>query len=401
MRRILAEMATDREKKYALQEKVDELEITLRSAERDRDRNKEAKEIQDKRGKWLQDELDTKQQELQKFRTDKGEALRELQQKADDSTEEAEKKTGQLGAVRKQAEQAEAKIEQLETQLEEKKAALTEQDQRYTVDLIERKKLETIYEEAKKEAEGRLHEMTQAQKEAQVQAQRQVRQLEQKIKDAEIGAASWQEQVKQLGAQLKTAEAARSKPAPASPAAPADAAAGQPAAAAAGSGRLSDIFRENAELREKVGALKLETKRLNNYLSSILTELEQKAPILEEQRGTYERAVRSHTRKSKKLDEVTKKLDEQKQVCQAQVGRLEGELTTLRTTNANLERDAAELGQQVQQLHTARGQPTGGDDDIPTLAAQNRKMIARLHGLGPQHPYMGSSLSESSPSTID
>ena len=72
--------------------------------------------------------------------------------------------------------------------------------------------------------------------------------------------------------------------------------------------RISDVVAEKIQVESELRDVKLENKRLNNYLNSILVELEQKAPLINEQREAYEKAIRAHGRITTSLDETKQEL---------------------------------------------------------------------------------------------
>jgi chromosome segregation ATPase len=107
-----------------LQDKVEELQGGARTNQFELHRTKEAKELGDKHSAWLTEELEIKQKELAQLRSERSDSARDLQQKADDSAEEAAKLAGQAGVLRARADDAEQKTRQLELQLQAKTTAM-------------------------------------------------------------------------------------------------------------------------------------------------------------------------------------------------------------------------------------------------------------------------------------
>jgi nucleoprotein TPR len=352
-----------------------------------RDRNKEANELGAKHAAWLQEELDIKQKELQEFRTDKNTTQRELQQKADDSAEEAAKLAGQIGSLRARAEEAEAKLGQQNSELEEKTGRVASQEEAFQSELAAKSQLASAYKEAKDDAEVRVRQLTTVLSELQEQLAAKQAKHAAALEVAEGKAAGLAEQVKELTADLAAAVTATAATANAAAAAapatdpvPSASARGEPARSPSmdvefSGRRLSEVYSEHVVVKKQLREAELEKKRLNNYLESILAELEQKAPMLAEQHAEFERAIKSHGR-------ITLQLQEEKQtVLQLQKAKrdLEAELAESGQQHAGLLRTTEALSLQVQRLEASRG--SGAAAAVPSLQEQNRQLLTKVHGL--------------------
>ena len=303
--------------RHELQDKVDELQKASRTAQFELHRANEAKELGEKHTAWLTDELDIKQKELSQLRTERADSTRDLQQKADDSAEEAAKLAGQIGVLRASAEAAEKKTQQLELELQGKLTALQEQEDCFKSDLGAREQLEKVLKEGLKDAESKVKEVTEVLKKQQEQMVGKERLHAEAQEKAGRANAELQQQLEAAKAQVVEA----AKAAKAAPAAAAAAAAPVPAAAAAAAlsdasntvvggadVRMSEVMAAKIGVENELREVKLENKRLNNYLNSILVELEQKAPLINEQREAYEKAIRAHGRITTSLDETKQEL---------------------------------------------------------------------------------------------
>jgi nucleoprotein TPR len=82
-----------------------------------------------------------------------------------------------------------------------------------------------------------------------------------------------------------------------------------------------------------------ENRRLNNYLNQILQEIEEKAPLIEEQRREWDRAIRQHEQLSTNLEHALR--DNEK---------LTIELNLLHKQKSSLSQECEDLAQQVQIL---------------------------------------------------
>ena len=302
--------------RHELQDKVDELQKASRTAQFELHRANEAKELGEKHTAWLTDELDIKQKELSQLRTERADSTRDLQQKADDSAEEAAKLAGQIGVLRASAEAAEKKTQQLELELQGKLTALQEQEDCFKSDLGAREQLEKVLKEGLKDAESKVKEVTEVLKKQQEQMVGKERLHAEAQQKAGRANAELQQQLEAAKAQVVEA----AKAAKAAPAAAAAATAPVPAAAAAALSdasntvvggadvRMSEVMAAKIGVENELREVKLENKRLNNYLNSILVELEQKAPLINEQREAYEKAIRAHGRITTSLDETKQEL---------------------------------------------------------------------------------------------
>jgi nucleoprotein TPR len=375
--------------RHDLQEELDKAQGTLRTAQFDLHRVTEAKELSEKHSAWLTEELETKQKELAQLRAETGSSSVELQQKADDAAEEATKLAGQVGALQSRAEGQEQRIMQLERQVQEKSNSLQEHQDRFTSDLMAREQLEKLLKESLADSEAKVKELTSTAQMLHDRTGTQDKQHTDALDAARQKQAQLEEELKAARAELAAAAAAPKTAAAAAPAAE-SAPAPKPAAAlpndssGAPGMRISDVVAEKIQVESELRDVKLENKRLNNYLNSILIELEQKAPQINEQREAYEKAVRSHARMATQL-EGAKQASREASAVNAQ---LQSEVQDKLRLVANLEATNAALGLQIQRLEAARQPPHkdgnaggGRQDDIPTLQMQNQELLKQSASL--------------------
>ena len=292
--------------RHDLQDKVEELQGAARTSQFELHRTKEEKDAGDKHSAWLTEELEIKQKELTQLRAERTDSSRELQQKADDSAEEAAKLAGQVGVLRARADDAEQKTRQLEVQLQGRLSAMQDQEEHFKSDLAAREQLEKLLKDGMSDAELKLKQVTDAAK-----------MLQERIVNQDRQHAEEQESMSQkyagLAQQLKAAqaEATKSAAAPAAqlalPSKPAAQIVAPEVATDPTGVRISDVsplrnlpllvmsrsfptdclcvqlMGEKIAVENELRECKLENKRLNNYLNSILVELEAKAPLINEQ----------------------------------------------------------------------------------------------------------------------
>merc|ERR1740129_2568385 len=102
---------------------------------------------------------------------------------------------------------------------------------------------------------------------------------------------------------------------------------------------ITGIYSQMVTLSEELALEKEENKRLNLYLDQILLEIEERAPMLKQQREDYERAVGA-------VAGLTEQLESARE--EAELRR--GEAEEFRRTNASLEKDRNRLETMVQDL---------------------------------------------------
>uniref|UniRef100_A0A915K217 Uncharacterized protein n=1 Tax=Romanomermis culicivorax TaxID=13658 RepID=A0A915K217_ROMCU len=141
-----------------------------------------------------------------------------------------------------------------------------------------------------------------------------------------------------------------------------------PGAAAAGrlikSGQsLTQIYREHLKLVEELDQQKLENKRLEQYFRELVQDIEEKAPILKQQQNEYYRTV-DH------LEQVKMQLTAQQDDYQRLLNEKDANLRQLTFAKAELERfqrDNADLTSQVRELLQCIEKVRRGDYDAVTV----------------------------------
>jgi nucleoprotein TPR len=157
--------------------------------------------------------------------------------------------------------------------------------------------LEKVLREGLADSEDKLKEMSSASKLLHTRLTEQTKKVSEAHGAAQLEQARLEGELKVAKAQVTAKEGDVMPTAAAtSLAVLAPAAFATPAAGDVDSARISEIVGEKIALETELRQQKLDNKRLNNYLNAILVELEQKAPLINEQREAYEKAVRSHAR---------------------------------------------------------------------------------------------------------
>ena len=106
---------------------------------------------------------------------------------------------------------------------------------------------------------------------------------------------------------------------------------------------VTGIYSQMVSLQEELAVEKEENKRLNLYLDQILLEIEERAPMLKQQREDYERAVAAVGG----LTEQLEKAREEAELRRHEAGEAKRASKGLENDRARLETMAADLGKQV------------------------------------------------------
>ena len=135
---------------------------------------------------------------------------------------------------------------------------------------------------------------------------------------------------------------------------------------------VTGIYSQMVSLQEELTVEREENKRLNLYLDQILLEIEERAPMLKQQREDYERAVAAVGG----LTEQLEKAREEAELRRHEAGEAKRASKGLENDRARLETMAADLGKQVavlvREVEASRGPRTrsrssGGEDQQQPL----------------------------------
>eukprot|EP00741_Cyanophora_paradoxa_P000415 tig00000404_g406.t1 len=390
------------------------------------------KEVLSKHSQSLSEEISKKTAELQAIRGEKLAQVSELQKKLDTASSEAASSTQTANSYKERFEQQMKATEDKAKELQEERSARAAAEEQLKQELAAQRRLATLYKEDAEDSKKRLEELQSAVKEMQVAMRQQesggavaVEQAEASRREAEEKLRKTEEELVKLRARFAdalstvlavpggsgaaggevTAAAEGMPPAPALPVstpAPAPRASAfasparatpasedpgsaeaarrrtmmemSPAAATASAIQelsLVDLYTRYMDGQEALLKEKAENRRLNTYLSHILRELEQKAPLLQEQREEYARMQRMHAQIAARLETS---LQESKR-ARAEADDLEREKAVLQRENASLTKERGDLCRQVQHLlqtlhkHGLAGAPVAAAAIVRTTAA--------------------------------
>ncbi|XP_048581842.1 nucleoprotein TPR isoform X2 [Nematostella vectensis] len=119
---------------------------------------------------------------------------------------------------------------------------------------------------------------------------------------------------------------------------------------------LTEIYSQYVEVSDALQREKLENTRLNNYMDQILKEIEEKAPLLQQQKIDYERALHSVDGLTRRLDAA--RMENEKLLVSSEDARKMS--NHLRRENERLKTSITDLSQQVQVLLKECEEARGG-----------------------------------------
>ncbi|XP_040583624.1 nucleoprotein TPR [Lepeophtheirus salmonis] len=141
---------------------------------------------------------------------------------------------------------------------------------------------------------------------------------------------------------------------------------------------LTQIYAQLVAVNEELICEKDETQRLNTYLDQILAEIEERAPILKQQRDDYERAVSSVSRLTERIEEAQEEVDLRKREAEDATRRLGG----VKRENERLSQQVKDLSQQivtlvseVEALRSSGGSFMSGNRSLPVEAVDADSVI--------------------------
>jgi len=409
--------------------RVEEVEGRERAIEHREKRVEEERSLMQSQVQLLQTELDARCEEVLAAKRDAGRRLAEVTQDLAERSEEAEAAARREEVVREEANQQRVRAEQLAERLREARNSEGKLEENFRAELAAQTRLATLYQEHSKEGNAKTEELTSAVKELQgllAEADKKYAKLETGVNEAK----SKHEEVvtkkeETIGALKKELEAGNKliKTMKEKGLSEASIECLSPSAAQASkllkSGvTVTGIYSQMVGLGEELQAEKSETQRLNLYIEQILHEIEERAPLLKQQREDYEKAVAA-------VGGLTESLESARE--EVELRRSEAEEARRRLAGVERDRDrqtqqASDLGRQVatlvREVEASRGGArsslmdtssqalnTSNVDsviegrlltfrDVAELQERNIELVAVVRELSAQHEAQESSLVE-------
>ena len=382
----------------AAQEKVGTLQAEVDTAKLELGRLRQQKDLVERQNAWLQTELDARSADLLGVRKEASAAQLELQEVVDAQRERIHTLEGSAVAQAGQVKELQAEIDEQRRALKAIGDDATESAARTVKEIETQTRLAQLYKDSAEDAERKamgLEQLVEALRTAARKGrERNSSSLRKHAEDAEKALAALKtdmmRKVSELEGQLLDVSR-RQQPASDSPengtepsiSAPTPGAiAGvgrvSPAVAAAaflGEGKtMTDVYNELVGKDEALRQVNGEVHRLQAFMSQILLEIEQKAPLVAQQRKDYERALESH-------DDLSRRLE----IALRSAGRLERELES-----CTRERDAHAIDKHEQDRLIA-----DLNRQVQILLKENMKFGSKPRGVRGDRMLLSSSIGKS------
>jgi len=409
--------------------RVEEVEGRERAIEHREKRVEEERAMMQSQVQLLQTELDARCEEVLAAKRDAGKRLAEVTQDLAERSEEAEAAARREQVVRDEANQQRARAEQLAERLREARNSEGKMEENFRAELAAQTRLATLYQEHSKEGNAKTEELASAVKELQgllAEADKKYNKVEAESKEAKIKQeevlAKKEETIgalkKELEAGNKLIKTMREKGLSEASIECLSPSAAQASKLLKSGVTVTGIYSQMVGLGEELQAEKAETQRLNLYIEQILHEIEERAPLLKQQREDYEKAVAA-------VGGLTESLESARE--EVELRRSEAEEARRRLAGVERDRDrqaqqASDLGRQVttlvREVEASRGgaksslmdtssQPVDTSNvnsliegrlltfrDVAELQERNIELVAVVRELSAQHEAQESSLVE-------
>ena len=318
---------------------------------------------------WLNEELSTKSTVLLEDRKRASDEIVELRSKTTDLETSFEEKSVKNARLEKKLEEIQAKLIQSEEACVGVKKKASSQEVHFQKEIGTAKRLIDLYQESAERGKTKISELEGIVKELEVHMKQTAEAHAKALGASDTAKKQAQAEITALKDQLqRNLEAAsqgysphqppRSQVALATPVATTsdkDARAIQmlelsPAAAAATMLKegmsLTEMYGKYVEMSDAWRQERAAKNKLQSYLDTILSELERKAPLINEQKLEYERLLKSHNNLTKRLEDA---IGERRTLEAAALNGKKGQQRLLKERKA-LEQQTEDLSRQVQVL---------------------------------------------------
>ncbi|XP_020609857.1 nucleoprotein TPR-like isoform X1 [Orbicella faveolata] len=370
--------------KCEAQAKLDQIQSQETSFKFREKRIEQEKELIQRQNKWLSEELNSKTDELVKLRKEKSSQVLELQSQLDERTEEFLLSSLQLSHFKTSADtlkesntEMNKKVESYMQKLKEAREHFVKMEDHFKTELASQSKLAVLYKDSADEAKRKSEDLLTACEELQklLKESNEGRlDLDSRLSEQENSHAEkvreFEERISKLEKELENANdllaAARQRGnnstcTSVAPLTPEELSTLSPTAALTSSYMksgmtLTQIYSQYVEVQDALQQEKTENTRLKMYLDQILKEIEEKAPVLLQQKRDYEQALHSVDKLTKRLDVALMERDEHTVFVEEATKKSEH----LKRENDRLRNLSADLSQQVQVLLKECEEARGG-----------------------------------------
>ncbi|KAK9764735.1 Protein mlp1 [Basidiobolus ranarum] len=330
---------------------------------------------------WLTQELNTKTEEFGKYRREKTSQLSKLQNELDTAVDNEAVASQAASSAHRRFEEQTTKLEDAFAKIKELQNQLISEEENFKSEMATQIRLATLWEKSSNEAKERMSDLDEVISDLQ-------RSLEEKNEEFEYTVKKYTEENDSLREELNSAESQLEKlqielrraneilgtTVDLSDTEQSRIRAGLLSPTAAIASRLqksgksfTEVYSEYASLQEQLVNEKRETSRLNECLQQILQDIEERAPILQEQRREYERVCLEAAEISNQLNTLIAESDEMN------IKLEDAKLTSERfeRENLSLRQENRDLGRQVQALLREVERSKGMSDSFFNSSSNN------------------------------
>ncbi|XP_053710711.1 translocated promoter region b, nuclear basket protein isoform X2 [Synchiropus splendidus] len=380
--------------KIAMKMKLDELEAAEVRIKYKEKRMEQEKELLQNQTSWLNDELNSKSEELLSLSRQKGNEILELKCTLDNTKDELNRSQDQLTSLKTLNENLNKQNEALVIKLKEAKEQQATMEEKFRNELNANIKLSNLYKESAADSEAKSEELSRAVEELHKllkDAGEANKALEENLQEINCGKDKTVDELKEkiriLEKELENANDllsnSKQRVCSTSILTEEQVITMSPTAAVVSKikpgMKLTEIYSAYLENQEQLQLERLENKRVNKYLDDIVQEVEAKAPILKRQRDEHERMQKSVASLSAKLEQAVK-----------DVYRLQNETDEANKRSSVLERENQRCEIQIKdmtkqlrvlliELEEARGNHVLPDSEVSSANVSSTSELISQH----------------------
>ncbi|GAA5874743.1 hypothetical protein JCM8547_005199 [Rhodosporidiobolus lusitaniae] len=339
---------------------------------------------------FLTSELERSRSEWSSYRAEKHSQLVRLQSDLDARSVDAQAAQSSLETLKKAHEALKSRHEETLAELTSLKETAASNEQAFAGEVGSMRRLVELMEKREEERKKRIDEVEKALEEERAA----LAEREEELRDQLLSERERADDLEARNGELREAlekgvPASAGGVAPDSPASASGSAfalspSAQRAAAAQkpGQGRsYAEVYREYIRMEEELARERAETKRLGEVLAQILGDIEERAPLLQEQRLEYERLQIEATSLTTQLTSALSDRDASARTAES----LRLDLTRVSDENLILSQQLSDLGRQVRTLTRVLGvqeNPSLGDPNDPAFDEEEAAILQRAESVG-------------------
>ncbi|BGP20306.1 Protein mlp1 [Rhodosporidiobolus nylandii] len=338
---------------------------------------------------FLTAELERGRAEWSTYRSEKHAELVRLQSELDSRSVEAQSAQSSLATLKKAHATLKSRHEETLGELASLKETSAKNEHAFATEMSSMRRLVELMETREEERKQRIDEVEKALEEERAS----LAEREEEMRDQLLGERERADALEARNAELREAlergVPASGSVAPDSPAsANGSAFALSPSAMRAAAGQkpgqgrsYAEVYKEYIRMEDELAKERAETKRLGECLEQILAEINERAPLLQEQRVEYERLTVEATSLASQLASALSDRDASARTSES----LRLDLTRVTNENTILSQQLSDLGRQVRTLTrvlAAQANPSLGDPNDPHFDEEEAAILRRAETVG-------------------